>query len=126
MAQINGMVNRMSHASDQLDLPLCIDGSGENNLLEEIPVHMVGAGKGEEEALRPQQAEGLQVEVLISPGGPGKGALLFGKGRRIENDDIIAGLKASHHVKGVSPDRLTQLETSLFRLLLAHISAEVE
>ena len=106
MAQINGMVNRMRHPTDELDLPARIDGSRKDNFLEEVPIHMVGAGKGEEESFRSQQAEGLKIEILISPRGPGKSALLFGKRRRIKNNDIIFGLEASHHLKGVPPDRI--------------------
>jgi hypothetical protein len=66
---------------------------------------MVRAREGEEEAFLIQQPKGPKVEILISLRCTWKMSLLFGKGRRIENHDIIPGFNASHDIKHVSSNQ---------------------
>ena len=66
---------------------------------------MVRAREGEEETFLIQQTKGPEIEIFISLRGAWKMALLFGKRRRIENHDIVPGVKASHDLKHVSSNQ---------------------
>ena len=104
--QVDGMIDRVPSSGQELNPSARIYGRGEDDLLKEIPVHVVGAGEGEEKALPFQETERLKIEIFISSRSAREVSFLFRKRRRIENDDVIIGFKAPHHFKSISPDQM--------------------
>ena len=95
----------MAHSTDELDASSRIQCRGEDNFLKEVPVHMVGARKGEKETLLIQQTKGPEIEIFISLRSSWKMPFLFGKGRRVKDHDIVPRVNASHHLERVSSNQ---------------------
>jgi len=93
VGKVDGMIDWVSSSGQELNPSARIYGRGEDDLLKEIPVHVVGAGEGEEKALPFQETERLKIEIFISSRSAREMTFLFCKRRRIENDDIIIGFK---------------------------------
>ncbi len=66
VGKVDGMIDWVSSSGQELNPSARIYGRGENDLLKEIPIHVVGAGEGEEKSLPFQETERLKIKVLIS------------------------------------------------------------
>jgi hypothetical protein len=77
---MNGMIDRMTHPSQDVDLLSRIDCRWKDYLLKKIPVHIIGTGEGEEEPFRFQQAKGLEINIFIPLATLGRAPFFLTKG----------------------------------------------
>ncbi len=64
-----------------------------NDPLKKHFIHGIGTGKRRQDTPFPQPEQGLQIGVLVSPGGPGDIPSRLGEGRRVEDDEIVGFLR---------------------------------
>ena len=60
------MVGGLGQALDDLGRAVGVDARAEDDLLEEVGADQAGAGEGGEDAVRVEELEGEQVDVLVA------------------------------------------------------------
>ena len=72
-----------------------LPGRLEHDLLEELLVDEVRAGAGHDQALRPDDPDGQEINVLITAAGLDDVRFPLSESRRVEDDEIVAQLGIS-------------------------------
>ena len=89
MIDVDGMVGWLMQLMQDANLPLCHGCRREDCHSELVFVDGLRAAEGEEDAARLYHLECLAVELRVASQGITERVFMFGKSRRVEDDEVI-------------------------------------
>ena len=89
MVDVDGMVGWLVKLMQDANLALCYCRSSKDGRAELVFVDGLRTAERKEDAARLYLLEGLGIELRIAAKGVVKGILVFGKGRRVEDDKVV-------------------------------------
>ena len=117
--QAHRVVDGLAESLEDGDFASRIDGSTENDLLEQIDGEMLRTRESEKEAAGPHVPQSVQIEKLVSAGGSVNVAALTGQRGWVEDDNVKSGIAFLEIGEGVA---LEQLRTANFETIQCQVS----
>ena len=95
------MIERLAVAREDAHRAARFQAGAEEDVLEELLAHVVGARTGEQEAAGGHFPDGCAVEVLVGAKSLIDVLLLFDEGGRVENNEVVVERPFSDERNGV-------------------------
>lgn len=89
MVDVDGMVGRLVKLMEDAHVAATLGGSGEDGEAKLVLVDCLRARKGENDAAGANLAESDGVEARVAFNGVAQRVFVLGKGRRVENDEVV-------------------------------------
>jgi len=88
MKDVDGMVRRLGKFTEDLDFAPGVDSRKKKDFLEIYSIDVIGTGTAQQIPSGIDAFDGVEVDVFITPERRGEGRFLFGKSRRIKDNDV--------------------------------------
>lgn len=95
------MVSWLREVVKHADLPLRLNGGGDNGIIKQLAIDDLRAGESKKDSTGFNSPHSLHVQSLISAHGLMARIAMFGKGRGIQNDDIVFVLLVFQEIKSI-------------------------
>ena len=115
MVDVDRMVARLGELVKDAHAASALCSGGKHGVTEVLLVHHLRAGEGEEDAARTYLFEGLGIEFGVTAKGIAQGIAMLGKGRRVEDNQVVLV---------VSPGKLRDTFSLVRSMALAELSTE--
>ncbi len=105
MGEVHGVVRPGPEDAEELRGLTRITDGAEDDLLEELGIDRVGAGKGGEKSSLREASRRLEIDLFVAPRRAGDILPGFGEGGRIEDDQIEALVSIPEIIEDISGDQ---------------------
>lgn len=101
MVDVDRMIGRLGELVHDAHTASALCSCCEDGIAEVLLAYYLGAGEGEEDAARTYLLECLGIELGVAAEGIAEGSTMLGKGRRVEDDEVVLPSHAVEILEGV-------------------------
>lgn len=101
MVDVDRMVTRLGELVKNAHAASALCSGGKHGVTEVLLVHHLRTGEGKEDAARTYLFEGLGIELGVTAKGIAQGIAVLGKGRRVEDNQVVLVAHAVEELEGI-------------------------
>ena len=101
MVDVDRMVARLGELVKDAHAASALCSGGKHGVTEVLLVHHLRTGEGKEDAARTYLFEGLGIEFGVTAKGIAQGIAVLGKGRRVEDNQVVLVAHAVEELEGI-------------------------
>ena len=101
MVDVDRMVARLGELVKDAHAASALCSGGKHGVTEVLLVHHLRTGEGKEDAARTYLFEGLGIELGVTAKGIAQGIAVLGKGRRVEDNQVVLVAHAVEELEGI-------------------------